>query len=162
MAYSGISYLHFCNARLRCSALAIIIAKDNGPKLANFTIGFKEKCQNTDIRLIAHSLGSALVNSTLVDLDTNEDSKTSNNNSKIIKSVQLLGANINKTLIAKNSVLGNAIEHVVDRFYNLYNTEDEGLEFNKKFEQYLSQLNKKFEKHNPLGLIGAQTRTAKL
>jgi hypothetical protein len=103
-----------------------------------------------------------LVNSTLVDLDTNEDSKTSNNNSKIIKSVQLLGANINKTLIAKNSVLGNAIEHVVDRFYNLYNTEDEGLEFNKKFEQYLSQLNKKFEKHNPLGLIGAQTRTAKL
>ena len=85
---------------------AKIIAEDNGPELPNFTMGFKEECQNTDIRLIAHSLGAAVVNSTLVNLDIRNDSKTSSNNSKIIKSVHLLGVAINNTLIAKNTTLG--------------------------------------------------------
>ena len=33
------------------------IAEKNGLKLARFIIDFKNECQDTDIRLIAHSLG---------------------------------------------------------------------------------------------------------
>jgi len=63
-------------------------AKENGPKLAQFIIDFKNKCSNTNIRLIAHSLGAAVVNSTLVSLDTNPTLRDSSyNNSKIIKSL---------------------------------------------------------------------------
>ena len=49
-------------------------------------------------------------------------------------------------MIAKNTAFGNATEHLVEKFYNLYDIEDDGLEFNKKFE-----------KHNPLGLVGASS-----
>jgi Alpha/beta hydrolase of unknown function (DUF900) len=119
-------------------------AKANGPELAKFIIALKKEnnCPNTNIHIIAHSLGAAVVDSTLVNLDFYLDSKTSNN-SKIIKSIHLLGAAINNKLIAKNTPFGNAIEHVVENFSNLYNSQDDGLEFNKVFE-----------KHDPLGLIG--------
>jgi hypothetical protein len=127
---------------------AKINAQNNGPELAKFIIEFKKEnannCPNTNIRIIAHSLGAAVVDSTLVNLDFYLDSKTSSNNSKIIKSVHLLAAAIDNKLIAKNTPFGNAIEHVVDKFYNLYSSQDDGLEFNKVFE-----------KHYPLGLVGA-------
>jgi hypothetical protein len=120
-------------------------AKANGPELAKFIIGLKKEtnCPNTDIHIIAHSLGAAVVDSTLVNLDFYLDSKTSNNNSKMIKSVHLLGAAINNKLIANNTPFGNATEHIVENFYNLSNSQDNGLEFNRYFE-----------KHDPLGLIG--------
>ena len=128
-------------------------AKVNGPELANFISNFKNKCKDTDIRLVAHSLGAAVVNSTLVNLDNIQSLLTNNNgnNSKLIKSVHLLGAAINNTLIANNTLLGNAINTIVDKFNNLYNPEDDGLEYNKEFE-----------KHNPLGLVGAMNVTAPL
>jgi hypothetical protein len=116
------------------------IAEDNGPKLAQFIIDFKNKCPNTNIRLIAHSLGAAIVDSTLVNLDKNEDWKSSSYSK--IKSVHLLGAAISNKLIAKNTPFGKAIDHVVDKFYNLYNPKDNGLKSNKQ------------EKHDPLGLVG--------
>ena len=119
-------------------------AKDNGPKLAQFIVDFKNKCPNTDnIRLIAHSLGAEVVDSTLVSLDNN-----TNWNSKIT-SVHLLVAAINNQVIAKNTAFGNATEHIVDKFYNLYNPEDDGLEVNQLIEN-----------HNPLGLVGAPNGTA--
>ena len=71
-----------------------------------------------------------------------------NNNSKIIKSVHLLGAVISNKLIDNNTPLGNAIEHLVVNFTNLYSSQDDGLEFNKYFE-----------KHNSLGLVGASKGT---
>ena len=49
-------------------------------------------------------------------------------------------------MIAKNTAFGNATEHLVEKFYNLYDIEDDGLEFNKKFEKY-----------NSLGLVGASS-----
>ena len=107
----------------------------------------KSKCPDTHIRLIAHSLGAAVINSTLINLDNTHQiwkSNINNNNSKIIKSVHVLGAAINNELIVKNSTLGNASERVIDRFYNLYDPQDDGLEFNKQFEN-----------HDPLGLVGA-------
>jgi hypothetical protein len=127
-------------------------AQDNGPQLAKFIIAFKSKCPNVNIRVIGHSLGAAVVESTLVNLDkSQQDLNTSGNNSKIIKSVDLLGAAINNKSISKNTDFGKAIEHVVDKFYNLYDSQDNGLEYNILFEN-----------HIPLGLIGVSLKNATL
>jgi esterase/lipase superfamily enzyme len=52
---------------------AKIIGERNGPKLAQFILDFKNRCKDTDTRLIAHSLGAAVVNSTLVSLNNNQE-----------------------------------------------------------------------------------------
>ena len=127
---------------------AKVNANNSGAELVKFLLAFIYKCPTTDIHLIAHSLGAAVVASTLSYLDTYLNDKISNNNSKIINSVHLLGASINNLSITNNTPLGNAIENVVNKFYNLYNPEDDGLQFNKFFE-----------KHNPLGLVGAPKET---
>jgi len=131
--------------------LAKVNAKNSGAELVKFILAFKYKCPTTDIHLIAHSLGAEVVASTLSYLDIYLNDKISNNNPKIIKSVHLLGAAINNLSIAKGTPLGDAIENIVDKFYNLYNPEDDGLQFNKFFE-----------KHNPLGLVGAPKGTLPL
>lgn len=73
-------------------------AKDNGPMLALYIISFHEKCPNTDIRIIAHSSGAAIVDNALVNLNN------SNWNNKIA-SVHLLGAAINNQRLADNTNL---------------------------------------------------------
>ena len=55
--------------------------------------------------------------------------------------MRLLDAAISNQSIANYSLFGNATERVVGKFYNFYNPEDDGLEFNKVFEN-----------HHPLGL----------
>jgi pimeloyl-ACP methyl ester carboxylesterase len=117
---------------------AKINAKENGPKLADYIISFHNKCPDTKIHLIAHSLGASVVDNALVILDKN----TKWNNSKIA-SVHLLGAAINNNLIEKDKDFGNATENIVEKFYNLYDPEDDGLTFNQ------------FENRKPLGLVGA-------
>lgn len=119
-------------------------AKYSGEELAKFITEFKNKCQNTDIRIIAHSLGAAVIDSTLSNLDNDLGFTISYNNSKLIKSIHLLGAAINNELIGKETPFGKAIEHLVEKFYNLYSSEDDGLEVNQLVE-----------KHEPLGLVGA-------
>jgi esterase/lipase superfamily enzyme len=101
--------------------LAKTNAKENGPKLAQYIVDFNNKCPTTKIHVITHSLGAAVVDSVLVILD-----KNSNWNNKIA-SVHLLGAAIDNKLIANKTLLGNATENVVNKFYNLYNPEDDGL-----------------------------------
>jgi esterase/lipase superfamily enzyme len=49
------------------------IAERNGPKLVQFVIDFKNKCRDTDIRFIAHSLGAAVVKSALASLSSNQE-----------------------------------------------------------------------------------------
>ena len=44
---------------------------------------------------------------------------------------------IDNKLIAKNIPFGNATEHVVDKFYNLYSSQNDGLEFNKIYENHI-------------------------
>ena len=124
---------------------ATINAKDNGPMLALYITSFHEKCPSTDIHIIAHSLGTAIVDNALVNLNNNF-----NWNNKIA-TVHLLGAAIDNKLIANKTLFGDAIEHIVVKFYNLYNPEDDGLKFNQAFE-----------KHNPLGLVGAPKGTVHL
>jgi uncharacterized protein YcfL len=118
---------------------AKINAKENGPKLADYIISFHNKCPDTKIHLIAHSLGASVVDKALVILDKN----TKWNNSKIA-SVHLLGAAINNNLIEKDKDFGNATENIVEKFYNLYDPEDDGLKVNQ------------LENPQPLGLVGAE------
>jgi hypothetical protein len=123
---------------------AKVNATKSGKELANFIYEFKtgefkiaQNCPNTDIRLIAHSLGAAVVNSTLVSLNQNV------NWTDKIASVHLLGAAINNSLIDQKQPLINAIKNTVDNFYNLYDPEDDGLKVNQ------------LENSQPLGLVGA-------
>ena len=64
------------------------IAKSNGLKLAQFILDFKKDCPQTDVRLIAHSLGSRIVLSSLDAL--NENQEWNNNKNFAIASVHLL------------------------------------------------------------------------
>lgn len=122
---------------------AKIAAEKNGLKLAQIIVDFKTRCKDINIRLIAHSLGANVVNSTLVTLNNNE--KWTNNGFKIT-SVHLLGAAINNNAISRNTTLGKAIEKVVDDFYNLYDPEDNMLEY--VYSHIVNQ--------GALGLLGAQ------
>jgi hypothetical protein len=123
---------------------AKVNATKSGKELASFIYELKtgefkiaKNCPNTDIRIIAHSLGAGVVNSTLLTLKQNVN-WTSN-----IASVHLLGAAINNSFIVENQPLTNAIKDTVDNFYNLYNPEDDGLKVNQ------------LENSQPLGLVGA-------
>jgi hypothetical protein len=118
------------------------IAQENGPKLAQFISDYKDRCnqqQNSDvkIRLIGHSLGSRVILSSLANLDVNAKWNELNYN---ITSVHLLGPAVDNEEISKNvadidgdsgikSAYGNAIENQVVEFQNLYNPEDDVLEW---------------------------------
>ena len=121
------------------------IAEKNGLKLARFIMDFKNECQDTDIRIIAHSLGAAVVNSTLISLSNSQEWNTTNNDFNIT-SVHLLGAAIDRNAIASNTTFGKAIEKVVGNFYNLRNPEDNMLEYAYKY----------VENDDALGLLGIQ------
>jgi Alpha/beta hydrolase of unknown function (DUF900) len=116
------------------------IATSNGPKLAQFILDFKSKCKESNIRLIAHSLGANVVNSTVVSLSNNPNTDFN------ITSVHLLGAAIGRGEIAGNATFGKAIEKVVDKFYNLRSPEDNMLEYIYRY----------IENEDALGLLGIQ------
>ncbi|HJT85245.1 MAG TPA: DUF726 domain-containing protein [Nitrososphaeraceae archaeon] len=108
--------------------LAKIIANKNGPLLSKFINGYKEICPNTDIRLVAHSLGSRV---TLSALQTLYDDGTY----RIIDSVHLLGAAVDDEQISLDSqdcvnnvprleCSGEAINATTRIFFNLYNPRD--------------------------------------
>jgi len=115
---------------------AIKIARNNGPKLAQFVLDLHENCPQTKIRLIAHSLGARVVLSSLHALNSNEVWK---DNKFKIASVDLLGAAIDDDEVSKNgldvvssdglkSAYGKVIEKQVKHFYNLFDSEDDALE----------------------------------
>ncbi|MFZ0557473.1 MAG: alpha/beta hydrolase [Nitrososphaeraceae archaeon] len=123
-------------------ATAKNIAEMNGPKLAQFVVDFKNKCKDTDIRFIAHSLGAEVVNSTLASLSSNQQW---NDKSRLnITSVHLLGAAIDRSSVAGNATFGKAIDKLVGDFYNLRNSEDNMLEYVYKY----------VEEGDALGLLG--------
>jgi Alpha/beta hydrolase of unknown function (DUF900) len=128
--------------------LAKFIAKDNGPKLAKFILDFKIKCPNTDVRLVAHSLGSRVVLSALDNLYNNQ--KWNKEKFKVT-SVHLMGAAVDDEEVSKDlsyviknpaivknmskwydvfgikSAYGKAIENVTSHFYNLFDPKDKAL-----------------------------------
>jgi hypothetical protein len=121
--------------------IAKLIAKENGPKLAQFLLGLKNYCiehydNNIDIRLVGHSLGSRVILSALDSLDNNNEWKQSG--FKIL-TVNLLGGAVDNYEVLKTnndkplddsikSYYGNAIQNQVTNFYNMYNYEDDVLE----------------------------------
>jgi hypothetical protein len=155
---------------------AKIIAKENGPKLAQFILDLKESCPQIGIRLIAHSLGAMVVLSTLDILHSNQ---IWNDNNFAIASVHLMGAAVDNEEISRNPsdtgdspnddaiVYGQAIEEEVAHFYNLYNPEDDALEpgyFNSwyfdcyfNYSEYQPIYYPCFEQDFALGQGGMQT-----
>ena len=121
------------------------IARDNGPKLAQFIIDYADKCNSENkeskIRLISHSLGARVILSSLDSLHKND---SWNNNNYTVTSVHLLGAAVDNEEVSKNILditndwtnlwtektiaYGNAIEQEVTDFYNLYSPNDNYLE----------------------------------
>jgi hypothetical protein len=147
---------------------AKIIAKENGPKLANFIIDYINTCKHqhnkdTNIRLISHSIGARVLLSTLDNLHTNP---TWNSNGYKIASVHLMGAAVDDEEVSKNPLdidgnsaikhaYGKAIQDEVVRFYNLYNPEDNMLQ-PQPFKQdgYIYQIYPYFENDLALGQSG--------
>ncbi len=116
------------------------IAKESGPKLAQFILDLKEKCQDIKVGLVAHSLGARVV---LSSLDSLHKNSTWNNNNFTLASVHLMAATVDDEEASKDpsdisadstnaysmkSAYGEAIEEEVNRFYNLRNPEDNVLE----------------------------------
>ena len=122
--------------------IAKIISNQNGPKFAHFISNFKDRCQSTNIRIIGHSLGASVVNSTLVSLNNNSRWK---NSGFTITSVHLLAAAINSDTPSINTPFGAAIERVVNKFYIVYDPKDDLLSIDYPAN----------ENHAALGLIGA-------
>jgi Alpha/beta hydrolase of unknown function (DUF900) len=127
------------------------IANANGKKLAQFILDFKGKCSDTDLRIIAHSLGSRVTFSAINSL-FNEPLL----NFKI-SSIHLLGAAIDNEQVSIDasdcisnqpqlSCSGKSIEKVVEKFYNLYNPEDNLLQISYP----------KVEPDSALGLKGSE------
>jgi hypothetical protein len=134
------------------------VAKSNGLKLAQFILDFKKDCPQTDVRLIAHSLGSRIALSSLHALNENQEW---NNNNFTIASVHLLGAAVDNEEVSKNpwdivkdvtndesykninifgmeepitlkgvkTSFGEAIEDEARNFSNLYSSKDDSLEW---------------------------------
>ena len=122
------------------------IAQQNGPKLAHFIFDYVNTCKhqfnkNVNVRLISHSIGARVILSTLDSLHKNPTWK---NNGFKIASVHLMGAAVDDEEVSKNpldissdptnantvkSAYGKAIEGEVVRFYNLFDPEDNVLQF---------------------------------
>jgi pimeloyl-ACP methyl ester carboxylesterase len=131
---------------------AKLLAKENGPKLAQFILNFKDKCADSKVRLIAHSLGSRVVLSALESLLTNQE--WNNKNFKIL-SVHLMGAAVDDREVSMNHIdpfsnpnpwlpalfpglctldstgvkfaYGQAIKNELIKFYNMVDSEDNAL-----------------------------------
>lgn len=123
------------------------IADKNGPKLANFLLNYLTLCnienhQNTQIRIIAHSLGARVLLAALVYLNNNQ---TWNSEHVKIKSVNLLGAAVDQDSPSSTNQFGRAIKNTVEKFYNLYDTSDD----------LLSAAYYMFDYKFPLGMLPA-------
>jgi pimeloyl-ACP methyl ester carboxylesterase len=87
---------------------AKLVAKENGPKLGQFILEYKETCkheQNIDVkvRLLGHSMGSRVILSALQHLYENPVWNNNTNNFKIA-SVHLMGAAVDNEEVSTNSI----------------------------------------------------------
>jgi Alpha/beta hydrolase of unknown function (DUF900) len=140
---------------------AKILAKNEGVKLAQFISELAQGCSgNIEIRLLAHSLGSRVVLSSLNAL--NNMPPSSIDNFKIL-SVHLMGAAVDDEKISKNPfdadnsspsdngiVYGIDIENHVTIFHNLFDPEDNYLQSRRAPSYYPI-----YENDSALGRMGA-------
>jgi hypothetical protein len=171
--YSNISLVGFNWPSDTPWVAAKFVAKENGPKLADFILELMNTCkqQNTDvkIRLIGHSLGARLI---LSSLDSLHKDPIWNSNGFKITTVHLMGAAVDNEEVSKNpnnilsdqtnwgtskSDYGEAIEDEVIKFYNLYNPNDQVLRPNSVNPYSPYQVYPSFEGDLALGQNGSQT-----
>jgi hypothetical protein len=115
--------------------LAKKIANANGYKLAEFISSFKEICPEDNVRILAHSLGARVTLAALQSLYDNPGW-----NGITVTSVHLMGAAVDDEQISLHpgdclsnrprlACSGQAIESRVEEFFNLYNPEDNALQY---------------------------------
>ena len=98
----------------------IIIANKNGRNLAKFVIDFKRKNPDTKIRLIGHSLGAHVIQSTIKHLAKNTKNKD------ILEAVYFFGGSISAD--ALNPKNGSAAQKIIARkIRNYYSPYDDVL-----------------------------------
>jgi hypothetical protein len=114
---------------------AKLIAEQNGLKLGQFVLDFKNTCSNSDIRLVGHSLGPRVIFFTLTSLNGN--AQWNNQNYQIV-SVHLLGAAVDNEFVSMDPSDGKgiAIEAVVCEFHNKFDSEDDILEIFYVIEEF--------------------------
>ena len=100
-----------------------LIAQQQGPKLAHFILDFKNKCPDSNVRMIGHSMGGRVTLSTLASLHKNKEWKS--NNFKLA-SVDLIGAGVASSwgVDGIEAPMRKIIEQVVIKFYNLVDPKD--------------------------------------
>lgn len=146
------------------------IAAENGGRLGIFIMDYKQQCPQTEIRVIAHSLGSRVV---LEALDYLNNNIVWNNNGLKISSVHLIGAAVDNEEVSTDpndrnddnlflgassydpsvkSTYGISIGKQVDKFHNLYNEGDNALEVRASNAYYPF-----FERDFALGNDGADS-----
>lgn len=152
------------------------MAKENGPKLADFIFNLENTCmqqphnKEVKIRLLGHSLGSRVI---LSALDSLHNNSAWNINNYKIESVHLMAAAVDNEEVSKNqqdilndptnwntlktTAYGQAIDQEVRHFYNLYNTQDNALEPNPIYPFYPYQVYPSYEGDWALGQSGYQT-----
>src|SRR5215831_4141358 len=124
-----------------------LIAKQQGPKLAHFILDFKNKCPDSKVRMIGHSMGARVTLSTLASLHKNTEWKSKNFK---LASVHLIGGGVARlwNVYGIKSPVRNSIEQVVIKFYNYFNPKD----------KVLSGTDPGEEDHTALGNTGTQKR----
>ena len=171
--YNNVSLVGFSWASDIPWVAAKFVAKENGPKLADFVSNIMNACKSQlnkemEIHLIGHSLGVRVILSALDSLDKDPEWKSNGLN---ISSVHLMGAAVDNEEVSMNpqdivsdqtnwgtvkSDYGGAIEASVVKFYNLFNPRDKVLEPNSinPFSPY--QIYQSFEGDLALGQNGSQ------
>ena len=120
----------------------ITIANKNGRNLARFVIDFKRKSPGTKIRLMGHSLGAHVIQSTIKNLAKNTK------NSGILEAVYFFGGSIPSD--ALNPKNGSAAQKIVaTKIRNYYSPYDDVLSFAKDWNWV----------DTPIGYMGAHGKT---
>ena len=114
---SGAQYISHAFQALRTG---VTIANRNGKNLAKFVIDFKRKSPDTGIRLMGHSLGAHVIQSTVKNLVKNVKNKG------IIEAVYLFGGSIPANSL--NPTNGSAMQTIVaKKIRNYYSPYDDVL-----------------------------------
>ena len=114
---SGVQYISHA---LHALYTAVTIASKNGRNLARFVTDFKQKSPSTKIRLIGHSLGAHVIQSTILHLARNAK------NEGILEAVYFFGGSIPSDALSPRN--GSAAQKVVaTKARNYYSPNDDVL-----------------------------------
>ena len=136
---TGVQYI---TSALHALYTGVIIANKNGRNLARFITDFKHKSPNTKIRMMGHSLGAHVIQSTIKNLAKNIKNKG------ILEAVYFFGGSIpNNALSTRNGIAAQKI--VATKIRNYYSPYDDVLSLVDNWNLV----------DTPIGYRGAKGRT---